>query len=398
MNARTVNGKKLVLSFIAHPLIIAPRPTNSAIVLGQNGFKVILVGYRNENQKKIESLGKNAKILRVSLSSRNIKLTFLRQLLSVFEFLYVALILIKRCSPQFVILFNEIANILLRFIKINTVKITWLLEYPEKYTYSIGESLMQWLSIKAWKKADVFVFPTKNRKAMAAVLVPEIINKPSFVVHNSPLPSNIPTPSVYSSNSQMAISKLKEWKENGKIVFIYSGSVGNRYGWDVLIKTIGNIEEPYRLLILGKKHQLGEVEFSNAMIGVRYPNHVEWIDSVPYFELNKIIAMGDFGFVYYIGDNLNTYFSSPGKLYEYLKAGLAILTDSEACIADDIRHYNAGILFCKPITTVKLSEILEQCTQESINEMKKNAQRLYGNSYHFNEQMSGLVKWMQSIQ
>jgi glycosyltransferase involved in cell wall biosynthesis len=397
MAFRKKNSKDLILSIIAHPLTIAPRPMNSAIIFGQEGYSVLLIGYRNENQKKFETLGKGAKIFRISLKSRRIKVGAIRQLFSVLEFVIVATKLINRTSPKFIILFNEIANIILRFSTTNAIKISWLLEFPEKYNHSIGESLMHWISIKTWKNADAYVFPTITRKAMAAVLEPTIISKPSFIVHNTPLPIEIPIPTTTSENGNSARSQLKKWKESGKIIIIYAGAVGNRYGWDTLIRTVANLENPYRLMIFGKKHPLGIGEFTEAIKDTKFPTNIVWVDSVHYFELNSLISMGDIGFVHYLGDNLNTYFSSPGKLYEYLKSGLAILTDVEACIAEDIRINKAGILFDKPLKHSELEIILQNYSTEQINIMKKNSFKLYNQQYKFNDQMKGLINWMDRI-
>lgn len=389
-------NKKLILSIIAHPLTIAPRPMNSALVLGQSGYSVILIGYRNENQKKIETLGNGAKIFRISLKSRHIKIGALRQLFSVFEFIFITTKIIKRVSPKFLILFNEIANILLRFSKTNAKRISWLLEFPEKYNHSIGESLMHWISIKTWKKADAYVFPTITRKAMAAVLEPIIISKPSFIVHNTPLPIEIPTPPTASENGKIALSQLRKWKEDEKTIIIYAGAVGNRYGWDTLIRTVANLKDPYRLMIFGKKHPLGIGEFSNAIKNTQFPTNIMWVDSVPYFELSNLISMGDIGFVHYLGDNLNTNFSSPGKLYEYLKTGLVILTDNDACIAENIRINNAGILFNKPLNQSSLKTVLQNYSCDQISLMKKNSFKLYSQQYKFNDQMKELLVWMDN--
>ena len=270
-----------------------------------------------------ERIGKGAIILRAPLGASKIKFGFLRKLLVVVEFIGLTVKLNKRLQPHAFIAFNEVAAVANRFIKKRIRNINWLLEFPENETGSAAEGLLKRLSVKSWHSASVNIFPTKERMAMASVLAPKMTRSKLVVMHNCPTIEDVLNNRQLSVKSQQAVNFLKS--SDGCLKIVYTGAVGNRYGWNSLIKAVGDTPTS-RLLMLGSKHDLGEREYAEAVFGCRFSENILWFDAIPYAELQQIIINADFGFVTYRGDTLNTTFAAPGKLYEYLKAGLVVMT------------------------------------------------------------------------
>ncbi|HLF33868.1 MAG TPA: hypothetical protein VI583_06510 [Cyclobacteriaceae bacterium] len=306
------------------------------------------------------------------------------------------MVIINRYRPSWVILFNEIGSLFNQLIRNENIKkISWFLEYPESYTKSFGEKLIQQFSFIASGKANCLIFPTQVRKAMAFVRQPSLMSRKSYVIHNVPcLAEEVSrNKTAYSGSYGEAMSFLKE--DPGAIHIIYAGAVGNRYGWDSLIKAICLIQKNIRLLILGVKHPQGLREFNHAILNCGKTSYIKWLDPVPYNELESLLQLADMGYVIYRGDNLNTYFSAPGKLYEYLKSGLVLLTDTDCCIADDLTWKKAGVFIRRPFDYTGILTALSEIEKDDLNVMKLNSRELFETKYNMEIQSARLVQWMK---
>lgn len=387
-----------ILSFIASPLRNVPPPVNSSAILGLHGFSVLLVGFSDNDQNEISRIGKNLWILKVSLKSRKLSIPYLRKIFALLEYIFIIRVIAKKFSPKLIISFNEAGAIILRLITGKKIlKVSWFLEFPESFTKSIGEFLLHKVALSSLKMMDAVIFPTQIRKAMICVKKPVLIHKKLFVIHNVPVKEKgLSATTSLSESYYEGIDFLSDGKKSIKI--IYAGAVGKRYGWDSLIKAVGNIEMECKLLILGVKHELGTREFSAAISGCRKKQSILWVESVPYSELTELLEMADAGFVSYRGDSLNTYFSAPGKLYEYLKAGLIILGDRDISIAEELESENCGIFFSKPYDETDIMDSLNRMNGMNLQVMKNNSKKLYEEKYNMSAQMTPFINWINEYE
>lgn len=386
-----------MLFFCMHPLNNVPPPLNAAIYFGDKGYSVIIICYHNEGLPRIERLGRGARLLRISLRSRSIGIAVLRYFLAIFEFLWICKIVLNRIRPDIVITFNEIASVLhsiLPYRLRNAKKIAWLLEFPENLQRSLGKSMIFKYSIHSWKFADIVIAPTRERLAMACVLQPALIHKDLFVIHNASLKRVIKYDRNYSAEFYEVQQFVQCPARKNDLKIIYAGAIGNRYGLDQLILAVGNSEQPISLLILGKKHDLSLREYTKAIAGVRYKQRIHWTDSIDYREMNMILPWFDIGYVTYVGDTLNTYFAAPGKVYEYLKAGLIILADTGITIYEDLHQHRCGVFFDKPVLDKKIQGQLDVLAddRELVLQMKKKAGKLFIEKYSFEKQIVKLTE------
>lgn len=390
----------LVLLIASHHIFNVPPFTNVTRQLAKHGLNTIIIGYQKDNLPKVEKLSKGAYIIRLNLLSRQIPLTNLRKIAAVFELLITALVIIKRIQPEKIITFSDPSAILLKFLNRNNkiIKINWLLEFPEFERMDFLKKMLIRYSTSCWKFADIMVTPTKERMALSICLQPKCLSQKHFIVHNSPIKYQTHSRNI-SDNTKLALKFLQKEKNKGYIILIYAGAIGDRYGIDSIIKAVGEIKTGISLLLLGKKHNLSLYEVEKAMKEADSPDNIFWVDSIAYNELQEILPYGDIGFATYHGDTLNTFFSAPGKIYEYLKAGLVILTDNQCCIYNELLNYDCGIYFTKPIshTAIKnaLDSILDQ--QNKLQRMKKSALNLYHQELCLEKQISPLISYLKGM-
>lgn len=387
--------RSILYTLFANPVFNVPPVINSGIYFANQGISNIIIGYKTKESRKIESLAIGSKIFRVKLISRNIPNAQLRKICAVIEFIWVGTKIINRKRPASIALFNEVSFLISRFIR-KTNQVHWVLEFPENESGTLLEGLIKKMAYKSWIYADAIIFPSNYRKAMGLVLNQSILHKKFFIIHNSPL-SNSPNAGIsknFGINTKLALDFISSCQSKGKAVVVYAGAVGNRYGWDSLIKSIGTIPNRFGLLILGVKHELGYNEFNEAVKNCPFPENIAWIDAIPYIDMQYVIKQADIGFVHYRGDTLNTYFSAPGKLYEYLKAGLAILTDKNACIHEDLEASNSAFTFDTPLNDKNLSILLEGLSINDIMEKKQRSRALFLAKYTFEKQMEPLINFI----
>lgn len=386
--------KPLALIVAVHPIWNVPPFVNAARELAANGYRVLVIGYQAEERPNRERLTDDAWIFRIGISSRRIGWAPLRKLLALFEFLTRARSIVRRLRPDVLITFNDPACILQKLTPDHPKlqRINWLLEYPELERLGLAERTIFRFSASCWKKAEVIVVPTRERLALHLALRPDCGDRKTLVIQNAPLDHPVPRTRP-SERTREALTWLSK-SDVSAIQIIYSGAIGNRYGADSLIRAVGSFPHGVRLLILGKKHPLSEKEVQEALNECAFPENIGWVDEIPYVELPQVLQACDVGFATYRGDTLNTRFSAPGKLYEYLKCGLTILSDEHCCIYAEVTAAGCGLFFPKPVTDegirAALAQLLDQ--QPQLPRMKAAARRLFENRLCMEQQIKPLLR------
>ncbi len=376
----------------AHSIWNVPPLYNVAKILASAGIETWVIGYQADDLKAVERLGLRARIVRFTLRSRKIPIGKLRKLLATFEFLRVATSAIKRLNPDLLITFNEPASLILPRCSHVPLRIAWALEYAEfEFQGFMERALIRW-SIYHWSDADWFVAPTVPRLALHMGLKPSLLSHRTFIVHNTALMGAGPIP-----DSTVRGTEARNWLEKagqrGWLRVVYAGAVGNRYAIDRLIQAM-DAEPQASLLILGKKHQLSLREVEDARSKCASNERFLWLDEIPYAEMQSLLPLADVGFAHYLGDTLNARFSAPGKLYEYLRAGLILLTDEDCCLRAEVGAADCGAFFPAPATISSIQNALEKLVRRrsEIAQMKTRSRVLFQTHFNMEIQMQTLIK------
>jgi glycosyltransferase involved in cell wall biosynthesis len=389
------NSREVVIA-CAHSIWNVPPLINAPKVLSQRGWKTTIIGYHSDALPVEEQLADNARVHRLRLTSRKIPIAHLRQPLAVAEFLIKARRLARSIAPSVLVCTNEPASLLLRDRGLGRLKIAWALEFPEFEMMGALERLLVRRSAASWPRADFFVAPTQTRLALSYGLEPELLNRRGFVVHNAPLAAEVPE-AASSQQALAALNWLRKERDKKQITLVYAGAVGNRYGINRLIEAVAD-ERSVSLLILGKRHALSEKEVGDAVSGVGGNTRIKWIDEVGYGELAAVLSGADAGFVHYVGDTINTRFSAPGKIYEYLRSGLAIVTDKDCCIANELAAQEVGFFFERPVSRASIAVALRRlvASHSRIRQTRINAKDMFAGEFNLEAQMDGLLEAMTS--
>jgi glycosyltransferase involved in cell wall biosynthesis len=192
----------------------------------------------------------------------------------------------------------------------------------------------------ALKNADLVasVLPRANRYLSARGYG----NKPFVWVPNG---IGIKNEAKFPNNSTEGFSQayeiVRNWKSQGKLVIIYTGSVGSPNGIDLIINAfMENINTDYGLIIAGKGDQLEclqKISNENQVRNVHFCGHI------PKGSAEFLLTLADIG---YAGlrniPSLFGYGISPNKISDYLQAGLPVFLPIEPC-GDPVSESGGGI-------------------------------------------------------
>lgn len=386
--------RPLVLLVAAHSIWNVPPIFNVAHEFARKGYRVVVVGYKADGLPDEEELAPHVKILRLSVRARRLGWSIVRKPLAVAEFLWLARSTIRQLQPTVLITFNDPACLLqvCNGPADRCRRINWLLEFPELERVGLMERHLLRLSSACWDRADFLIVPTRERLALHLSFRPTCNSRRTHVVQNAPrrqrsvgrLPLSVRTQSALRHVNTLPPETLR---------IIYSGAIGNRYGADRLIRAVGTFPTRVHLLMLGAKHPLATQEVEGALQDLPFPDNICWVDEIPYAELPHVLAACDVGFATYRGDTLNTRFSAPGKLYEYIKSGLIILSDSDCCIRTEAEAANCGVFFPHPVSEEGIRMALIQLlrSQGNLDQMKSSSRALFENRLCLEKQMAPLV-------
>lgn len=148
-----------------------------------------------------------------------------------------------------------------------------------------------------------------------------------------------------SDAGRLANDKLNEWRAQGKVSVIYTGSIGRPNAIDLLVKAIAHGqtaggETGCAALIVGKGDQ---VEQLRAFIAEKGLANVHFSGAVP---KNDAIALLDNADIGYAGlkniESLFSYGISPNKIADYFQASLPVFLPIDPC-GDPVSQSGGGI-------------------------------------------------------
>ena len=386
--------KKKILFFTAGSVENIPPLRNIPPLFAEHGAKVIVIGYWKPGLRKIETLAHGAVILRVDLRARRIRFAAARKILAVFELLWVGRRILRRMNPDVLVTCDVPAPILNVFASKVPKKIALMLEFHR--SRRTLERILIGASNWALKYSDALIVPTLPRLALQFSVRPEFVRKPVFVIPNAPpaqqhgrMPSTI--------NASQAIRFLRG-QPDGTIKIVYAGAIGTAHGVDILVRAVDAASGPVSLLILGDKQSKFALELSRVRASLKHSQRILWCDSVPYSELLAVLYCADAGYATYLPESLNDYFAAPGKLYEYLRAGLVVLTDERSCARLALDAFDCGELFPFPASEAGVSAAIERALSRAhaLAKRKENAKRLFDMHFDLRQHVHHLVQYLDA--
>ena len=133
-------------------------------------------------------------------------------------------------------------------------------------------------------------------------------------------------PYIYNAPRLASFPSARIERPAGDLRIVYAGSIGPRTGIPSLLGALGSHRaaaeiDIYGLIQVGYEHDFSE----HLATAVAAGNRVRYMGTVPYASLPAILQLYQAALLFYRPSNLNEYYCSPCKLFEYMAAGLAVI-------------------------------------------------------------------------
>lgn len=118
-------------------------------------------------------------------------------------------------------------------------------------------------------------------------------------------------------SGRYAISQRKIYKKGEDFVILYQGFIGQERNLSIFIEALSFLPEFCKLKIVGGG-EVQELNYLKSLVSqLHLGERVMFTGPVPYDQLITQTQNSDLGIVTYKSWNLNTYYCSPNKIYEY---------------------------------------------------------------------------------
>ncbi|GAC1592515.1 MAG: hypothetical protein NVS3B19_14150 [Ginsengibacter sp.] len=347
-------GKRIIISVISD-LVTDQRVFKECQTLQKLGYEITLIGRKSKHD--------------FGLSERGYKIVRFNNLFSRGPFMYLYFNL-----QLFIYLFNHHSDILWsndldtllpNYLVAKLRNSILIYDSHEYFTMSV----LNECSRKIWLKLEEFLFP----KLKNVITVNESIrsvyeNKyrvPITVLKNVPLKNQYPTIGTASAD---------------KILIIQGAGINENRGAEDAILMMNHLPENFKLYLIGNGTiwaKLKEMSLTHHLT-----ERIRFIDTLPYLEMMEYTKRAYLGLILEkVAVSDEHKFSLPNKLFDYIQAGIPILSTAAREIEIIIEEYQIGYLVKNSIPENLACEILlidkHPLTYEQIKENTKRAAEVF---------------------
>lgn len=208
--------------------------------------------------------------------------------------------------------------------------------WPESYTAVSGADggvvvgLMATLSKLLYRRADlIVVLAEANADAIAAYGVARA--KIRFIPNGVDLADFIP-----------ADASVTPLREPGRFTFVYAGAHGPANGLDLVVRACDLLQargSQLRVVLLGDGPSKAELQAQAAGLGL---HNLVFHDPVAKRDVGPTLQTADGALMILADAELFTYGVSPNKLFDYMAAGLPVVTNVPGYVASIVRDARVG--------------------------------------------------------
>ena len=316
--------KKVIVSVI-NDLSTDQRVHKTCNTIHALGYDVLLIGRK---QRKSQSLlPRRYKVKRMSLFFEKGMLFYAEYQIRLFLYL-----LFHRSD---ILVSNDLDTLLPNYLVSKLKKKTIVYDTHELFC-EVPELQHRPLKKKIWKSIERRIFPKLKyvftvNDSIAAIYKEEY-HIPVRVVKNVPLLSN-QTDFTKKTKQQLGIP------EDKKIILLQGAGINVNRGAEEAVEAMQYVDNALLLIIGG-----GDVIelLKHLTVELNLNNKVLFIGKIPFQELRQYTQHADIGLTLDKGTNLNYKYSLPNKLFDYIHAGVPVLSSDLPEIKKIITRYDIG--------------------------------------------------------
>ncbi|TMC14664.1 MAG: glycosyltransferase family 4 protein [Chloroflexi bacterium] len=183
-------------------------------------------------------------------------------------------------------------------------------------------------------------------------------------------------------------------------IALYQGNLQPNRGLEKLIRAAAFLEPDIMIVLMGKNVGSTQAQLEALMASEGVTDRVRILPPVPYAELLDWTASADVGLnVASSGYSLNVRYFLPNKLFEYLMAGLPVLTSPLEAMVDVVQTYDVGQVF-PSLEPASIGETINRILADPIElaRQRSNALAAAKNELYWEKESLRLIQLYQEIE
>lgn len=201
----------------------------------------------------------------------------------------------------------------------------------------------RWVRLKrgTWQRLEGLLLPKADLAITVNELIAEEMSKryhvpPPLVVLNCPDP-----PAGFDSHASYDLIRQQLSLDPDRKIVLYQGWMSEGRGLENLIKSARLLVDKAAVVFMG----YGEYEATLRELAAAEPKgSVYFIPAVPQRDLLAYCASADVGLIPYQAVDLNNYYTSPNKLFDFIQAALPIVASDLPFLRKVIASDNLGVV------------------------------------------------------
>ena len=366
------NNKKAIVC-VSNDLVTDNRVAKTCLVLENQNYEVILVGRRKRKSPPMTQRNYRSKRFRLLFE----KGPFFYLTLNIRLFLFLLL------QKVDLIYANDLDTLAPCFL-VSKIKNTRLIYDSHELFTEVPELTSRPKIQNIWLKIESAIFP----KLKHVITVNDSIAKIYFQKYNVPVTSVRNVPEYNREDKTNNTRKELNLKDEDFILIIQGSGLNKDRGIEEAVLAMKQCEGCV-LLLVGDGDIIPTAK--QMVASHQLESKVRFISRRPYKDLMKITRIADLGLLLDKNTSLNQGLALPNKLFDYIHAGIPILTTNLQEIAKIIKQYEVGVF---------LSETNPKAICESIMSYKSNTalqEQHKINSRHAAEKENWQVEQQQLI-